>query len=65
MDGEQLSLSLPLSLSLSPMGTVNLAATQVSPDNFRTSDFLTKYSNQELQICKHEPYTEAPELCRD
>jgi hypothetical protein len=53
MESSCLSLSLSLSLSnvkSAPMGTVNLAAAQVSPNNFRTSDFLTKYRNQELQI---------------
>jgi len=52
------ALSLYLSLSSvqsAQIGTVDLVAAQVSHDNFRTSDFLTKYRNQKLQICKNEP----------
>jgi len=52
MESSSLSLS---NVQSAQIGTVSLLAAQVPPDNFRTSDFLTKYRNQELQIFKHEP----------
>ena len=52
MESSSLSLS---NVRSAQIGTVDLVAAQVSCDNFRTSDYLTKYRNQELQICKNEP----------